>query len=373
MVERDGSSPVLPDYGSGSIADIVPTVLGSGGAGPLQTIGAAVAAARSVVLLVLDGLGWNQLSERSHVAPTLAGLEGGPITSVVPSTTTAALTSITTGLAPSEHGIIGYRMHMGAHVMNVLRWGDHTGDLRTTYPPRNVQPCPPFLGRSIPVLSKAELEGSGFTEAHLDGVRHRGWRAASSIAVEVGRLVAAGERFVYAYYDGVDKIAHERGFGDFYDAELSAADELVGRIIGVLPESAVLLVTADHGQVHVGANNVSVAPDVAALTDTMSGEGRFRWLHARHGTAKTLLETAVSAHSDRAWVVSRERIIDERWFGPSPRADVRRRMGDVALVAKEPVSFDDPAESGGFELVCRHGSLTEDEMFVPLLFGRGVL
>ena len=373
MVGRDGIAPVLPAYGSGSIADIVPTVLGTGGRPRLTHVADAVSSASAVVVLVLDGLGWNQLRDRPGVAPTIHGMAGEAITSVVPSTTTAALTSITTGLAPSEHGIIGYRMHMGDHVMNVLRWGDHTGDLRQKFPPRTVQSCPPFLGRSVPVISKAELEGSGFTEAHLDGVRHRGWRASSSIAVEVGRLVEAGEKFVYAYYDGVDKIAHERGFGEYYDAELSVADGLVAGILGRLPDSAVLLVTADHGQVHVGANVVGLAPSVAALTEAMSGEGRFRWLHTRPGAEAALLEAALDAHRAQAWAVSREQIIDERWFGPPPQADVRRRMGHVALVARTDVTFDDPAEAGGFDLVCRHGSLTADEMFVPLLFGRGLL
>ena len=104
----------------------------------------------------------------------------------------------------------------------------------------------------MPVISPAELEHSAFTEAHLRGSRPVGYRATSAIAVEIGRQLRAGERFVYAYYGGVDKTAHERGFGDFYDAELRAADRLVGDILDVLPPGAALLVTADHGQVDVG-------------------------------------------------------------------------------------------------------------------------
>ena len=42
-------------------------------------------------------------------------------------------------------------------------------------------------------------------------------------------------------------------------------------------------------------------------------------------------------------------------------------MGDIALVPHAAVSFEDPADGGAFELVCRHGSLTEDEMLVPLV------
>jgi hypothetical protein len=46
---------------------------------------------------------------------------------------------------------------------------------------------------------------------------------------------------------------------------------------------------------------------------------------------------------------------------------VAARYGDVALVPFEPVSFHDPADSGPYSLVCRHGSLTSAEMLVPLL------
>ena len=98
-----------------------------------------------------------------------------------------------------------------------------------------MQPFAPFLGVSVPVISPAELEGSAFTEAHLRGSRPVGYRAPSAIAVEVHRQLAAGERFVYAYYGSVDKTAHERGFGEFYDAELHMADHIVSGVLDVLP------------------------------------------------------------------------------------------------------------------------------------------
>jgi hypothetical protein len=60
-------------------------------------------------------------------------------------------------------------------------------------------------------------------------------------------------------------------------------------------------------------------------------------------------------------------MLDEAWFGPVVSPPVQARLGDVALVARADVSFDDPADSGPFELVCRHGSLTAAEVYVPLL------
>jgi hypothetical protein len=106
---------------------------------------------------------------------------------------------------------------------------------------------------------------------------------------------------------------------------------------------------------------------VLDLVALQSGEGRFRWLHARPGAAADLLAAATDAHGEQAWVVSVEQVCDEGWFGPRLTGEAATRIGDVALVAREPMAFDDPADSGPFRLVCRHGSLTAAEMYVPLL------
>ena len=170
-------------------------------------------------------------------------------------------------------------MLVKGEVINVLRWIGAAGDRRRSLPPGDIQPFAPFMGVEVPVISPSELEGTAFTEAHLRGSRPVGYRATSAIAVEVRRQLAAGERFVYAYYGSIDKTAHERGFGEFYEAELHAADRLVGDILDVLPQGAVLLVTADHGQVDVGDNIIEPTPELLGMLTLQSGEGRFRWWH----------------------------------------------------------------------------------------------
>ena len=362
---------MLPDYAGANVRGIIPALSAPHARGSRPTLPgwmpSVVHGAVQVVVLVLDGLGWEQLQTRAAAAPTLHSMQGGPITTVAPSTTATALTSITTGLTPGEHGLVGYRMDIGGEVLNVLRWSTGHGDSRRQIEPKATQPFAPFLGDAVPVVSKAELEGSAFTEAHLRGSRPRGWRAASSLPVIVGELLRAGEPLVYAYYDNVDKIAHERGFGPFYDAEVRAADRLVADVIDQLPQGAALLVTADHGQVEVGDRLVTPHADVLRLTRHQSGEGRFRWLHAKPGAADDLLAAAREHHGGQAWVHSRAEVIEQGWFGPVVSPPVAARLGDVALVPHQPISFDDPADSGPFRLVCRHGSLTSAEMLVPLL------
>jgi hypothetical protein len=365
------SELVLPDYTGANLRGIVPALLGPSRTLDLPSwIPGPVHGAEQVVLLVLDGLGWEQLRQRPHLAPTLCSMAGGAITSVVPSTTATALTSIATGLTPGEHGLIGYRIDLGGDVLNVLRWNTPAGDARRRWVPRDVQPFESFLGEAVPVVSRMDLEHSAFTEGHLRGVRHASWRLMSNIPVIVQRLLADGEPFVYAYYDGIDKTAHEHGLGEYFDSELITVDRFVADLLAVLPANAALLITADHGQVDVGERVVTPDASVLGLTRYQSGEGRFRWLHAKPGAAADLHDAAKAAHGDVAWVVTRDEVLEEGWFGPVVAPPVARRLGDVALVARDAISFDDPADTGPFKLVSRHGSLTSAEMLVPLVAGR---
>jgi hypothetical protein len=370
--------PLLPSYGGPCLSSLVPAltavVTGRGGPPP-EWLPASARPARQVVLLVLDGLGWEQLTAHRELAPTLHGADGAdrPITSVVPTTTACALTSIATGRTPAEHGLVGYRLGgPDDQIMNVLKWTlgtDRPRDARQLVPAGAYQPFAAFPGtaRRVPVVSKAEFGGTGFTAAHLGDSPLHGYVSPSSLPLEVSRLLTAGEPFVYAYYDGVDKISHAHGLGDHYRAELAAVDHLVGGIAAGLPDGAVLVVTADHGQVEVDHHVVLIGRELMEGVRYLSGEGRFRWLHARPGAAGDLAEEASERYRSSTWVVTREQAVDEGWFGGPLRTGVEERLGDVALVPHAPIAFLDPADTGESALRARHGSLTPDEMLVPLL------
>jgi Type I phosphodiesterase / nucleotide pyrophosphatase len=359
--------PVRPAYGAGCLDQVVPTLLTGRAASWLPE---PVAGAQSVVLLVLDGFGWNQLEEHRGALPVLGAMAGGSITSVLPSTTASALTSLATGMAPSQHGIVGFRIRIDDSVLNVLRWQVPYG--RKAPDPFTVQRHTAFLGRSVPVVTKGEFRRTGFTEAHLRGSVFTGWSTVSVLVEHCRRLVGRGERLVYAYYPGVDSVAHEFGLHDeYYRAELAFADELVGRLLDELPSHATLVVTADHGQVHVGDNWLQLHP-LRDMYRYCAGEGRFRYLYAERGAAPALLEAAEDEFGQQAWVFARDQLLDEGWLGPGPViASIRRRIGDVILAPRDPVAFVDPDLPNEAKLIGAHGSLTPDEMYVPLLAARG--
>ena len=264
----------------------------------------------------------------------LGSLEGGPITTVVPSTTAAALTSIASGLTPARHGMVGYRMLVGGQVLDVLRWKVPEGRPPSRASVTLVDTA--FCGRDVPTVVRAEFNRSGFTESHMRGVRFVGWRTTATLVTHVARLVDAGEPFVYAYYDGVDKVAHEYGITDgFFPAETCAADRLVGDLLDALPGDAVLVITADHGQVQFErwVTMEPVAPHVRAY----AGDARLRYLYARGGAEARPPQGGRPTPSAR-WPGSSAATssIDEGWLGPEPPP------GDVA----DPDRRRDPGRQG---------------------------
>jgi hypothetical protein len=359
--------PVRAVYDGPGITTLVPALLGAADASWLP---APVAGATSVVVLVLDGLGWEALERHPELLPTIRALEGTAVTSVVPSTTAAALTSITTGLAPSEHGLLGFRMRAEGGILNVLSW--HTEGKKHAPDPGLVQRHAPVRGRPVPVVTRSEVRATGFSEAHLRGGEFPGWRAVSTIVEHCRALALDGAPFVYAYYPGVDEVAHSYGLQSrYYRAELAFADRLVADVLDALPESSALVVTADHGQVDLVPEAWIELGDVSELVEECAGDARFRYLYALRGAAAELLAGAQAAHGSDAWVMSREQLEDEAWLGPKPSNAIRRRIGDVVLASTRDVGFVDPALPRETRLRSGHGSLTEAEMMVPLVAGRG--
>jgi len=365
MNSSDFISPVVPDYESSCITELVPTLLEA--EKEPGWISEDVLMARQVVLLVLDGLGWRQLQSRISDLPTFKQFNGEAITTVAPSTTAAALTSITTGVPPGEHGLIGYRIPVQDKILNTLRWSTGSGDAQKEISPTLLQPVKPFGGQRPPVVSKKKFQNSGFSAAHMSDVRLHGYENRDELVSETVNLVNSGEPFVYVYWDGIDLTGHEFGFSDRYEEELFSCDLMVKEILNRVGPEVALFITADHGQVSVGENVVSLSKEVTPLIEFQSGEPRFRWLHARQGASRELFQAAKEQFESLAWVVSVDDAINQGWFGPKVTKAARMRFGDVALVAREPVAFLDAAEVMSIELICRHGSLTADEMYVPAI------
>ena len=371
----DRSSRTTP---APNVRGIVPALLGPRRGTHAARLDAASRSphADQVVLLVLDGLGWEQLQAAPRPdADARRRWPVGPITTVAPTTTATALTSIATGLTPAST-VSSATASMSAARCSTCCAGAPAATRRRSHPPPRraaVRPVPRRRRRRS--SATVELERSAFTEAHLRGCGPVGWRAASAIAVEVGRLLQAGERFVYAYYDGIDKIAHERGFGEYYDAEVARRRSAGRRHAASAPARRG---AAGHRRPRPGrgrpTHRPARPPRCWRMVTHAVGRGPVPLAARQPGAAPTCWpRRRPSARGRRPGSVTREQVLDERLVrtdGRARRSRPPRRRG--RSWPTQPVSFHDPADTGPFELVCRHGSLTSAEMLVPLL-GRATL
>lgn len=369
-------APVLPAYGSGSLADLMPSIgahLGVPGC-PVDVLGLPTAS-RSVVVLV-DGLGWNLVRRSVREVPYLAGLLGdaAPITAGVPSTTVTSLTSLGTGLPPGQHGMVGYtsRVPDTGEILNALTW---ESDLVA----RAFQPRPTFFERAaaagvaVSSVGLGRFQGSGLTEAALRGADFVAFEHERAEEERIGLVVAAaarGERsLVYAYERQLDHVGHVHG-ADSEDwlRQLIRVDAMCARLRDALPDDVALVITGDHGMVDVPAAHMIVAedePELLAGVSALAGEGRFRQLYVDGGPAEPVAARWRDRLGDQAWVRTRDEAVDEGWFGPVAD-DLRERYGHVLVAMRGTWAVMTRQYPRELSLVGMHGSLTEAEMLVPL-------
>ena len=365
---------LLPEYGTGSLADLMPSVAaGQGVPGYDNRLG--LSSVRQVVVLLVDGLGWDLLRSSLDDAPFLASFvpAGRSLTCGFPSTTATSMGSFGTGEAPGTHGLLGYtfRLPGAAQVINALTWN-------TDANPLDVQPVATVFERAaasgvrVNHVALRKFDGSGLTRAALRGATSPGADTMGE-AVDATRLaLEAGRRSItYVYTGDLDNVGHLRGCASSgWRAQLAHVDLLAKQLAALLPADAVLYVTADHGMVDVESDcRIDVESDATLLSGVhaLGGEPRARHVYAQPGASADVLATWQGKLDDDFWVLSRDEAVAAGLFGPTLDR-VLPSIGDVVAVARGPAALVTPkAHPMETRLVGHHGALTSAELYVPLL------
>jgi len=376
--------PVLPRYGTRSLAEVLPALMTAVGMGGFAN-GLAIPPVRAAGLLLVDGLGARLLQRYTADAPFLSSLpDAGPLTAGFPSSTATSLTSLGTGTPPGHHGMVGITMRVGAgrraRLLHTLHW---TGvgqnppvDLRDDFPPEGVQSGPTALERAaaagvgVTVVSARRFENSGLTRAALRGGTFRGVTALGDLAAGmITALRRPGRQLCYGYHADLDGLGHEHGPGSLpWRLQLSAVDRLAALITEHLPADAVLAVTGDHGMITLDRRvDIDTTPVLTDGVELVGGDPRARLVYTRPGAVDDVLATWRALLGPDALVLPTEQAVAEGWFGAvSP--GVVDRIGDVVVAALGTLAMvRTRAEPGLSALPGQHGGLTADEQWVPLL------
>ncbi|WP_348790174.1 alkaline phosphatase family protein [Leifsonia sp. NPDC080035] len=332
-----------------------------------------------VLVVVVDGLGAAALRARAGHARTLAPAltKATTIDSGFPTTTAAALTTLTTGTTPGEHGMVGYRVRDGAgRLTNQLSGWDELMDPATWQRSRTVFERAAEAGVTSTAIGLPKYAGSGFTAAALRGAGFIGGRTpAERFEAAEQVLAASGPGLTYLYVAELDQVAHARGWeSPEWTTALETLDGLVAGLVRRLGPRRAVLLTADHGIIDVpetGHVLYDGAPELLEGILDVAGEPRMLHLYTERGEpdAAAVASRWRDSEGDRAWVATRAEAIEAGWFGPAVHPEVAPRIGDVLVAARKRIAYYDgrDPQRTGRNMIGQHGSLTAEETRVPLL------
>jgi Type I phosphodiesterase / nucleotide pyrophosphatase len=393
---------VRPAYGGGCFADIPATVVrlltgaGEGGLDP-DVLGPLDRRWERLVLVVVDAFGWSE-AERHAGHPFLrrVAAEGvlARLTSQFPSTTSAHMTTLHSGLPVGASGIYEWfqlEPALGRLIAPLLF--SYAGDeeretLRSAgfdpgglYPEGTLHERLTAAGVSAHVVQHQAIADTTFSRAMLRGAAVWPFTSGGGWIAETFAACTGRRACVVVYVDDVDAAGHDHGPGSevHTDAATGVLDGLA-RLAERLPADGetLLLVTADHGQMKVHpATTVFLNERLPALTRHLrrgsdgrplapAGSARDLFLHVLPGRVADVVALLEPLLADTASVRSTATMIAEGMFGEAgPR--LRERIGDVVVLPRRggTVWWREP---GRFDMQFRghHGGLSPEEMLIPL-------
>ena len=379
---------VLPDYGDGGLFGFARALrhwLHDRRAGwPAAEIAPGEHAL--VVLLLIDGLGERFLDTAGRGSALHAAKRAG-MSSVCPSTTASAITTLATGVAPVEHGLNGWFIHdrrfggVIAPLPLIRRSGEPLEAFRLLPRLFPVAPMYRHACRPVTLVSPAQIAFSRFSLHHGRGAHiepYQGLDDCVAAIVEMADALAHSGGLIHAYYPVFDLLSHQHGcrspesiacFTRLDAAFASLQQALAGRDVR-------LLVTADHGFIDAPPERcIDLAPDgevAAMLAAPLFGERRLAFCRVRTGAHAEFEAWAADVLRGKGVAVRSADVLAAGLLGPGqPHPRLNERLGSHALLMEAGWTIVDhvPGEHE-HTMIGVHGGLSADEMRVPLIVTR---
>jgi predicted AlkP superfamily pyrophosphatase or phosphodiesterase len=391
-----------PRYNGYSIANIPETVaklLGVRATRPLVDEKlSSYAGTEHAVFLLLDGFGAAQLkfARDRYGVPSFEHLFSRAdhlgITSVFPSTTSSAMSSLHTGLTPQEHGVIGYTMfisELGA-ITQMLRFTPVLGG-RSVFD-SGLDPASFLNARTIHErLTEGGVFSTVYTPNHildsgLSRITYRGADVEPSFSFTDSIVRARknlekdhGTSFHFVYYASPDTVSHARGpYSEVFAAELESlfsvvSKQLFSKLDKKIAKKTTLLISGDHGATRVRRESILDVADHPELTSNFrlppTGDSRASIFNLKPGTQDRVRSFFEEKFPEQFEVMDSSRLLSEGYYGLGKvKEETRSRIGDLVVLAK----IDNAIDNSGIEfrkdeIPGRHGGLSGEEMQVPLI------
>lgn len=375
-----------PNYRDGSIVNLISSIQKSFGVkgmyNPLKNFDITSLKNKNVVLIVIDGLGYEYLKKYGKNSFLAKNLKQ-KITSVFPSTTASAFTSLTTGVAPQQHGLTGWFMYE-KEIKNI------------------VAPLPGLVFDTQLKLVNKKIDYSkihnikGFLsnlDAHVTHITHKDYidsDYSNLIHQDANKLNYNGidnffdqikksllknkkRQFILAYWPEFDALSHDYGTdGKVVKKHFDKLDKKICDLEKfVKDKNTSLIITADHGQINSDDSKMIDLMDYKDIAEAMlvasTGEPRAAYFHIKKNK-KVQFENCVKNKLGKYCEIYKSTdLIKMNFFGFSePHKKLVSRVGDYVLIMKDNFVIKNHFVSEK-PPIGHHGGLSKEEMYVPLI------
>ncbi len=376
-----------PNYHGGSIVNLISSIQKSFGAKsvykPLKGFNISSLKNKNVVLIVIDGLGYEYLKKYGKNSFLARNLKQ-KITSVFPSTTASAFTSLTTGVAPQQHGLTGWFMY-SQEIDNIIAplpgsvFDKRLKPLGSKFDYSKIHNKKGFLsdlGAHSIHITKQDYIDSEYSSLIHQGANSLGYENINGFFSQIKSALNqknVKRKFIFAYWPEFDTLCHKYGTKSKITRNHF---DLISKKIKLLEKTAkknnaVILVTADHGQIDSDDSKMidlmSYRDIVESMLVASTGEPRATYFHIKKNKKMQFEKCVKNKLKKYCEIYKSSDLIEMNFFGHGkPHKELKNRIGDYVLIMKENYAI-----KNHFVLektpIGHHGGLSKEEMFVPLI------
>ncbi len=337
-----------------------------------------------VILLLIDALGLKLLNYtmKNYKVNAFEKLkENGillPLTSVFPSTTAVALPSLSTGLTPGEHGLLGYRFFSQEYgfLLNSL-FGKPANtnhcklhiDINWYLPESTIGEKLAKEGIKSYIVTNASYLNSHFEKALYRGFNEIPYLTSSDMFFHIVKLIKEDNapKFIFGYWWAIDALSHRYGpYSQPVMNEIVQLNTMIGHLIDSIDSNTLLLITADHGQIFSPPEeniDLSNIPEISRHLLTPLSDLRAPYIYSK---ASDILQSVLEKLPNVV-TFEKEEAIKARLFGNNRiKEEFKSRIGDFVLIIKNNKNYSYLSPPEEINLKGKHGGLSEEEMLVPL-------
>lgn len=318
---------------------------------------------KNVIVILYDGMGARIIDHVLGENNFFNQNKLCEIDSVFPPTTTAATTTVKTGLHPCEHGWIGLYLYIKEINKTVSLFSNKEKETEELIKDYNVSEK--FLPFKSIVERINETDNKAYFVSPFGEYKYNSLFDMKELIKDICK--EDGKKYIYAYYEEPDSMLHKYGMdSDEVKIKMNEIETITKTLCDEITDSTVIVIS-DHG--HTNVNRIDLKAN-KRMYDTLKRAGaigsRCTTFFVKKELENVFLDEFNAKYKDDFLLFTKEEVLENNFFGfGNYNIHFKDALGDYLAVANTDKYFDDKLKPSSYK--SHHAGITEQEIKVPVI------